>query len=104
MFDLNQKIVCIDDDFTPSLRVDSEMGLFNTYPKKDQSYTVRGFYKNNGGIYLNEIKNFPALYSDGFGERSFKSTRFIPIEEYEHTESLVAELIESSQITNTIYN
>jgi len=104
MFKLDQKVVCVEENFEPSMRADNEMGIFNTYPKKDKVYSVRGFDKDGGGIYLNEIKNFPALYSNGFGERSFSASKFIPLEDNIIAEKLVAELIESSKISNTIYN
>lgn len=95
MFDVGQKVVCIDDQFDASLRVDSEMGIFNTYPKKDLTYTVRGWDKNHTGIYLEEIRNFPALYSNGFGERSFRPDKFVRIEDIDEVNEGVIELMES---------
>lgn len=92
MFKIGQKVVCIDDSFQASINVDNVMGIFNTYPKKDETYTVRGH--KNGGIYLEEIKNFPALYSDGFGERSFRTDKFIALDDIEEVSEAVAELSE----------
>lgn len=98
MFNPGQKVICIDDDFLPSIRVDNEMGLFNTYPKKDNEYTVRGWDKTKTGIYLEEIKNFPALYPTGFGERSFRPERFVLLEDVEMTNEEFLELTEGLKV------
>lgn len=98
MFNPGQKVICIDDDFTPSIRVDSEMGIFNMYPKKDVEYVVRDYDKNNTGLYLEEIKNFPALYSTGFGERSFRQDRFIAAEDIDMTNEEFLELTEGLKL------
>ena len=102
MFKIGQKVVCIDDDFNASRNGDSIMGLFNNYPVKDKTYTVRGYDKLGTGIYVEEIVNFPGLYMGTFGEKSFKPDKFVPLEDIVEVNEAVAEI--TSVLNNVMFN
>lgn len=64
------KCVCVDA--TPLYGDDKEI-----YPVEGQTYTVRSV--EGGGVTLQEVRNIPRLYSDGFGEVLFRISRFRPL-------------------------
>jgi hypothetical protein len=97
MFDKGQKIACINDDFSATVR-----RLYRQLPRKDGIYTVRdvriGRLKVTsaaGGenavsylVLLDELRNPDDPYMrDGAGEEmGFRSDRFAPLEEIEETQ------------------
>lgn len=61
----------VDDRWTDSKNI--------IRPIKKVIYTVRGFDRlpiSTPSIFLEEIENAPVYYSNGYGESSFKITRF----------------------------
>ncbi|MEI6337279.1 MAG: hypothetical protein WCQ57_01690 [Verrucomicrobiota bacterium] len=96
MFDKGQKVACINDDFTPTIR-----HLYQQLPRKDEIYTVREVSigrsqvtSSAGGandvsylVLLEELHNSDDPYMpDGAGqEMGFRSDRFAPLEENENT-------------------
>lgn len=70
MFDINSKVVCVDDTFT-----ERDTYVFSKLPKKGNVYTVRDIvpaqdWKLQGtcAIYLHELKNAPTTHIEpGFG-------------------------------------
>lgn len=96
MFDKGQKLACINDDFSPTIR-----RLYRQLPKRDHVYTVRDVRigrlhvtSGSGGdnavsflILLEELRNPDDPYMrEGAGEEmGFRSDRFAPLEEAEVT-------------------
>lgn len=69
MFSISDKVVCVDDRFTPDVAA-----WFTGLPKRGVVYVVRGIDPINGtGVYLVGI--YGATWFDG-GERGFCQTRF----------------------------
>ncbi|HEY5704190.1 MAG TPA: hypothetical protein VIS96_01295 [Terrimicrobiaceae bacterium] len=97
MFDKGQKLACVNDDFSATVR-----RLYRQLPRKDQIYTVRDVRIGRlnvtsaaGGenpisylVLLEELRNPDDPYMrDGTGEEmGFRSDRFAPLEELEETE------------------
>jgi len=93
MFDVGQKVACINDDFSATVR-----RIFKQLPVKDEIYTVRdvriGRAQVTGGVdvsflvLLQELKNPDDPYmADGAAEEmGFRSDRFAPLEELENSE------------------
>ncbi len=97
MFDKGQKVVCINDDFSPTVR-----RLYKELPVKDQVYTVRDVTigrarvtSGSGGeneisylVLLEELHNpdDPYMHENAGQEMGFRSDRFAPLEELENTE------------------
>lgn len=93
MFDVGQKVACINDDFSTTVR-----HIFKQLPVKDEIYTVRdvriGRAQVTGGgdvsflVLLQELKNPDDPYmADGAAEEmGFRSDRFAPLEELENSE------------------
>jgi hypothetical protein len=102
MFDKGQKVACINDDFSPTVR-----HLYKQLPRKDEIYTVRevsiGRSKVTsaaGGendvsylVLLEELHNpdDPYMHESAGQEMGFRSDRFAPLEELENTEYAEAE-------------
>jgi hypothetical protein len=96
MFDKGQKLACINDDFSATVR-----HLYRQLPRKDGIYTVRevrigrlNVTSAPGGgaavsylVLLEEIHNPDDPYMrDGAGEEmGFRSDRFAPLDELEYT-------------------
>jgi len=92
MFDKGQKVVCINDDFSATVR-----HLYRQLPVKDEVYTVRevtiGRAKvtsSAGGgndisylVLLEELHNpdDPYMHENAGQEMGFRSDRFAPLEE-----------------------
>lgn len=85
MFDVKQKVVCINDNFINEV---VNNPFYVNFPEKNKTYTVRdvvpahdyngGIAANTCAILLEEVVN-PANY---YGvENGFSSTRFVPLEE-----------------------
>jgi len=97
MFDVGQKVACINDDFSATIR-----HLYRQLPVKDEIYTVRAVSIGRarvtsaagGGndvsylVLLEELHNPDDPYmAEGAGEEmGFRSDRFAPLEEIENTE------------------
>jgi hypothetical protein len=97
MFDKGQKLACINDDFSATVR-----RLYRQLPRKNGIYTVRdvrigrlNVTSASGGangvsylVLLEELHNPDDPYMrDGAGEEmGFRSDRFAPLEEIEETE------------------
>lgn len=97
MFDIGQKVACINDDFSPTIR-----HLYQQLPVKDEIYTVRdvrigraSVTSTAGGdneisylVLLEELHNpnDPYMHESAGEEMGFRSDRFAPLEEYENTE------------------
>jgi hypothetical protein len=97
MFDKGQKLACINDDFSATVR-----RLYRQLPRKDGIYTVRDVRIGRlnvtsaagGGnavsylVLLEELHNPDDPYMrDGAGEEmGFRSDRFAPLEEIEDTQ------------------
>jgi hypothetical protein len=91
MFEKGQKVVCVDDDFTPAV-----LALYEKVPVKDTVYTIRTVYVGRGnvlkkdsgkmdgeiGVLLEEIRNpvDPSLRTGLSGELGFRSERFAPLQ------------------------
>ena len=79
MFDLNAKVVCVDDRFPDTVK-----GIYTALPKRDAVYTVRDIvpaqdWKLRGtcAVYLGELVNPP----NPFGiEPGFQCHRFRELE------------------------
>lgn len=76
MFDIGQKVVCVDDAFPPDIR-----DYFNALPVKNRVYTVRDIvpgqdWKLNGtcAVMLQELVNRPNQHGiePGFGPQRFR--------------------------------
>ena len=102
MFDIGQKVACINDDFSPTIR-----HIYKQLPRKDEIYTVREVRIGRaqetsvGGandvsflVLLEELRNpnDPYMHESAGEEMGFRSDRFAPLEEIENTESAEAEL------------
>jgi hypothetical protein len=97
MFVKGQKVVCINDEFSPLA-----LELFSQLPKKGRIYTVRAVYVGRGnltregsgqqdgeiGLLLEELVNprDPALKTGLNGELGFNSERFAPLQSQTATE------------------
>jgi len=97
MFDIGQKVACINDEFSATIR-----HLYSQLPVKDEIYTVRSVdigrakvTSEAGGsnevsylVLLEELKNPDDPYmKEGAGqEMGFRSDRFAPLEEIENVE------------------
>jgi hypothetical protein len=97
MFDKGQKLACINDDFSATVR-----RLYRQLPRRDEIYTVRdvrigrlsvtsGMRGENSVSYLvllEELHNpdDPYMREDAGEEMGFRSDRFAPLEEVENTE------------------
>jgi len=97
MFDKGQKVACINDDFSPTIR-----HLYRQLPVKDEIYTVREVHlgraqvtSSGGGgngfsylVLLEELHNpdDPYMHESAGEEMGFRSDRFAPLEEIENTE------------------
>lgn len=102
MFQVGQRVVCVDDDFAPWV-----YDLFTALPKKDKVYTVRAvsvgrsnpkFVVNDDAeiqmteaefdlmILLEELNNPNDPHSSVEQELGFRSERFAPLQEEEAEE------------------
>ncbi len=104
MFDKGQKVACINDDFSPTIR-----HLYRQLPVKDEVYTVRevsiGRAKvtstAGGGneisylVLLEELHNpdDPYMHENAGQEMGFRSDRFAPLEEYTEEAEAEEELV-----------
>jgi hypothetical protein len=76
MIHVGQKVVCVDDSLSELRDVDEIL------PTKGKIYTIRAIVRRSSlGFHLVEITNEPYRYRDGFGELSFKASRFRPVVE-----------------------
>lgn len=94
MFDVEQKVVCINDAWQPWV-----YDTYNELPKKGNIYTVRetdigrddlGSVQQDGSnivfiVWLEELKNDDEITPSGknLGEMGFRSDRFAPLETIE---------------------
>ena len=80
MFELGEKVECIDDNFYYDDEVKMRVVItkFSQLPKKGEEYTVRGFRptKHGVGILLEEIHNDPIETKQGMKEPGFALRRF----------------------------
>lgn len=98
MFDVGQKVVCINDDFTPVIK-----HLYRALPVKGKTYTVRecelgrgrvtsgqgGANETHYRVLLVELVNPPDPYVTGETiEMGFRSDRFAEPEQLENSEEL----------------
>lgn len=102
MFDKGQKVACINDDFSATVR-----HIYKQLPRKDEIYTVRevsigrsSVTSAAGGandvsylVLLEELHNpdDPYMHESASQEMGFRSDRFAPLEELENTEYAEAE-------------
>jgi hypothetical protein len=93
-----QKVVCINDTFTPSIRA-----LYQQLPVKDNIYTIREVFLGREkivkggdtatvGLLLVEIKNPKDPFHQGDQELGFTSERFAPLQEVPAEEEAVEEV------------
>jgi hypothetical protein len=64
MFNIGDKVVCVDDSKRPHT-VDELLKDIPNWVKQGEEYTVRGFTDNNGivdGVWLEEIVNKPKFF------------------------------------------
>lgn len=80
MFDIGQKVVCVDDSFFAGIN-----DIYNSLPEKDKTYTVRDVVpawgldlKETCGILLQECVNRP---NSGGIEPAFQPHRFRELDE-----------------------
>jgi hypothetical protein len=82
-----QKVVCINDTFTPLVR-----SIYKQLPKKGDTYTIREVFLGRErivkggdsatvGLLLHELVNPPDPFHKGNEELGFSSERFAPLEE-----------------------
>ncbi len=82
-----QKVVCVNDTFTPTIRA-----LYQQLPVKHDVYTIREVFLGREkivrggetatvGLLLEELKNPPDPFHQGNQELGFSSERFAPLEE-----------------------
>lgn len=94
MFEKGEKVVCVNDDFTATVR-----HIYRQLPRKDEIYTVRdvriGRTQVTGGdvsylVLLQELTNPEDPYmAEGAGEEmGFRSDRFAPLLSLEHEEEV----------------
>lgn len=81
MFQIGQKVVCIDDRMNPET-----VDYTPCRPRKGEVYTVRGFltqvHIEGYGLYLEELLNPSIIWSDqDEKEWPFKPDRFRPLAE-----------------------
>lgn len=104
MFDIGQKVACINDDFSATVR-----HLYKQLPRKDEIYTVREVSigrsqvtSGAGGanevsylVLLEELHNPDDPYmQEGAGqEMGFRSDRFAPLEEIENSAYAEEEMV-----------
>lgn len=95
MFDVGQKVVCINDDFSATVR-----HIYRQLPVKDEIYTVRdvrigraqvttsGAGEVSYLVLLEELHNpdDPYMAENAAEEMGFRSDRFAPLEELENSE------------------
>lgn len=95
MFEVGQKVACINDDFSPTIR-----HLYRQLPVKDEIYTVRYVCIGRSQvtsevgsenaisyrILLEELHNpdDPYMHENAAEELGFRSDRFAPLEEDEN--------------------
>ena len=87
MFEPDQKVICINDDFPPGI-----LDIFNALPVKGTIYTVRDVVPGSGwlgrdndqqpAIYLHELTNLPNRHGI---EPGFACHRFAEPEELTET-------------------
>ena len=78
MFSLNQRVVCVNDDFKLP---DGYDRYFSAFPVKDKDYTIRDILPGQGGevaCHLNEIRN---PINKGGVENGYSVERFAPLDE-----------------------
>lgn len=96
MFEVGDKVVCIDADFSDARRIDLVVGHLNTYPVEQGIYTIRELTNEVGvgsGILVEEIVNPKYQYSrHGIQEAAFKATRFIKLSDLTEMEEALAEV------------
>ncbi|PTX98495.1 hypothetical protein [Opitutus sp. ER46] len=94
-----QKVVCINDTFTPAIRA-----LYKQLPVKDNIYTVREVFLGREkivkggdsatvGLLLEELKNPPDPFHQGEQELGFSSERFAPLNELPDEEVEAEEVV-----------
>lgn len=78
MFDLGQKVVCVDDTFDEAVRL-----YLRNLPERDKIYTVRDMIPAQGwdgketcAVLLAEVRNPPAPHKKQWGECGFAPNRF----------------------------
>jgi len=83
MFDLNTKVVCIDDNFNVTHR-----RHIQSFPTKGEIYTVRDLIhaqepdgKHTAAVLLHEIVNPPSTIRPDWGECGFLASRFRELDE-----------------------
>lgn len=84
MFEIGERIVCIDSSMQPHTIEELSKDMPN-WVVNGEKYTVRGFTSNNGivdGIWLEEIKNDYKFFKliDKFQEPAFATWRFRKLE------------------------
>ena len=99
MFDIGDKVVCIDDSI-PAHMCEEIENDFEMWIKKGKEYTIRSFNDNDGivvGVLLEEILNFPKYFKllGRSQEPSFRLDRFRKREESKVVEK-VEEYVESN--------
>lgn len=94
-----QKVVCINDTFTPTIRA-----LYKQLPVKDNIYTVREVFLGREkivrggetatvGLLLEELTNPRDPFHQGDQELGFSSERFAPLNEVPAEEAVVEEAV-----------
>ncbi len=107
MFDKGQKVVCINDDFSETVR-----HIYRQLPRRDETYTVRevsigrsSVTSGAGGantisylVLLEELHNpeDPYMHEGAGQEMGFRSDRFAPLEEIEDETWAEEELVETA--------
>lgn len=90
--DIGTKVICINDSFPANLDMDVFKKEFPNWVKKDEKYTIRDIFYNDGivtSVILVELKN-PILFFPGtinrHQEASFRIDRFreMEVNEEEH--------------------
>ena len=98
MFNIGDKVICIDNTMLPHAKIELEKNVPN-WVKKNDEYTIRAIHSNRGivtSLLLEEIDN-PILFFSIIGkhqEPSFAEYRFRKLKPNESMVEVVSEVLE----------
>jgi len=87
-FKVGQKVVCVDASPTINPTINTKRGV--VFPIEKEIYTIRGFTRYNGGIYLEGLIH--GFHHDG-EEVGLKTRRFRPLD-HQFAEDVCAAITE----------
>ena len=90
MFEVGDKVVCIEAFIGSHIEYAKTQGKHVTYPVLNGIYTVR-FQNNKIGVLLEEITNPKLRWKDGFAELGFTPKKFVKLSDLTEMEELLQE-------------